>query len=1076
MPSKLSQTRARTTRTVLAVLVVALAAALAGTSWAIPPCPDTGEGCDEPEAPDLVVAVAASPSPATVGEPVTFSVTVTNGGYGRASGITLTSPVPAGTQLASALPSRGTCWTQDPVHCDLGSLDPQESVTVPIVVVPGQTGTVSSTASASVGGEANAADNEASASVPVGLPAGSVAADVALTSGDSPDPATEGETLTYTLSVQNGGPSTAAGVVLRDVLPPEFELSSTSASQGQCQGTTTVTCQLGSLPSGASALVRFTGLPADVGTITSRATVTGAVNDPTAANNAVDETTTVIAAPPRDLRATGLEINQGVQREALPLNTGAPIRYDGVKLVGTAPTVVRLFANRVGGSSRPTLSVPARLEGFVRLPGGGEQSLGPPLSPVSGPRDVPRGGAGVTLAERGDPLGAHAFLLPQSWTDPDRTISLRAVVNPSDSMEAVPECAGCDANNSIKVTDISFERSPSITVSPVQVRHTPAGGSPVIPSPPPQVFRQTRAILPVSDFAFRLRPYVGTIDVSDLANDSTLSRQERSKRVFERIAAFEISNQPGFTIGISKGLVRGLAAPVFYFWPTRFEPIASADEDLPLISVGHEFFHQLGYFHAGRHPDCQVEWPAVDWPPDNRGYIHGVGLDRRLDSGGSPGTFAIKAPSWPTASTQYHDLMSYCASEADAWISTENWGSFGGVFPSGVLPAFGTPTGERVDPGPNEPTLHVLATIDESGAGEILSVRRGHAGVVGGGEDGEGEAAHHRLVVRNADGEQLFAVPVTAGEGHSHDGGGRLSVLSAQVPAKGAERIELVHHGEVLAELERSAHRPTVELLSPTGTDRVGEGQDTTVRWDARDEDGGELTASVEYSTDDGQTWRLLTAGVRGSGARLPSSMLSATETGRVRVTVNDGFNEAVAVSERFSAVGAAPEVRIVEPAPGASLYNDGTLNLFGEAYDDAGNRLDPGGLRWFDGDEPLGQGEALTVTGLAPGHHELRLVARDSRGRTGSAAVSVDMVAAPADFLRLELPDAVDRAADGLTAGVASTVPATLIANGRRFPVDRRMRRVRLPLEPGDAPGVLRLQLVAGGKTTATVRRVARH
>jgi uncharacterized repeat protein (TIGR01451 family) len=1056
--------------TILAALTVGALAALAGTSAAIPDCP--GEQCYELEPPDLAVTMTASPSPARVGEALTFTVTVTNHGDGRASAVRVESPVPSGTRLASALPSQGTCRTEDPVDCDLGSLDPQEAVTVPIVVVPEQAGTVSGSATASVSGDADLADNAASASVPVVLPAGSVAADLALTSGDNPDPATEGETLTYTLTVGNGGPSTAAGVIVRDTLPPHFELSSANASQGQCQGTSSPSCQLGSLASGASARVTITGIPAEVGTFTNHASVTSSLADPKTSDNAAAESTTVAAAPARDLRATGLEITQGVQRETLPANTGAPIRYDGVKLVGTTPTVVRLFGTRAGGSSRPTRDVPARLAGFVRLPGGGEQSLGPPLSPVSGPRDVHRGGAGVTLAERAAPLGAHNFVLPTSWTDPGREIVLRGIVNPSDSLEAVPECAGCGANNTIELTGISFELSPSITVSPVRVTYTRTGGPLIAPSPPSAVFRQTRAILPVSDFAFRLRPYAGTIDVSDIANDATLSWQEQSERVWERIRTFEISNQPGFTIGISKGLVRGLAVPVPYFWPPRWETVASADEDRPLTSVGHELFHQVGFLHAGR--QCGNEWPLVDWPPDNRGYLHGVGLDRRLDSGGSPGAFAVKAPSWPTGATQWYDLMSYCAGESNAWISTDNWQSFGGVFPSGV-PAFGAPSGERSDEGSSDRNLLVLATIDESGVGKILSVQRGRGEVVGGGDDRSGEAAHYHLIVRSAGGEELSSVPLAPGEGHNH-GAGRITALGAQVPAKGAERIELVHHGEVLAERERSPHAPTVDLLSPAATGRVGEGAETTVRWEAHDEDGGELSASVEYSSDDGQTWRLLTTGVRGSEARLPSAMLSATESGRLRVTVNDGFNETVAVSERFSAVGAAPEVRIVEPEAGVSLYNYGTLNVFGEAYDDAGERLDPERLRWFDGDEPLGEGASLTLSGLEPGRHELRLEAHDGSGRAGSASVSVELVAAPPDLLRLGLPRTVDAEADVLTAEVASTVPATLIANGRHFQVDRRTRRLPLPIAPGGDEATLRLELSAGGKTTVAVRRIARH
>lgn len=58
--------------------------------------------------------------------------------------------------------------------------------------------------------------------------------DLALSKGASPDPVSNGDTLTYTLSVANNGLSPATGTTLTDILPPGVSYVSATASQGTC--------------------------------------------------------------------------------------------------------------------------------------------------------------------------------------------------------------------------------------------------------------------------------------------------------------------------------------------------------------------------------------------------------------------------------------------------------------------------------------------------------------------------------------------------------------------------------------------------------------------------------------------------------------------------------------------------------------------------------------------------------------------------------------------------------------------------------------------------------------------------
>jgi uncharacterized repeat protein (TIGR01451 family) len=67
----------------------------------------------------------------------------------------------------------------------------------------------------------------------------------------------QGENVTYTITVTNGGEQTATGVVLSDVLPENVELLSIEALDGGNCDATTVTCDLPDLTTGNSARVKL---------------------------------------------------------------------------------------------------------------------------------------------------------------------------------------------------------------------------------------------------------------------------------------------------------------------------------------------------------------------------------------------------------------------------------------------------------------------------------------------------------------------------------------------------------------------------------------------------------------------------------------------------------------------------------------------------------------------------------------------------------------------------------------------------------------------------------------------------
>jgi uncharacterized repeat protein (TIGR01451 family) len=143
-------------------------------------------------------------------------------------------------------------------------------------------------------------------------------ADLSIAKADAPDPVTEGSDLTYTLTVTNNGPGAATGVTVTDDLPGDLAARSSSASKGSCSGTTTVTCTLGDLASGASATVTIVIRPGSPGSITNTARVSGSQPDPNLANNSATQTTQVSARPAvraRDSRAPVIAV-AGVNRRS----------------------------------------------------------------------------------------------------------------------------------------------------------------------------------------------------------------------------------------------------------------------------------------------------------------------------------------------------------------------------------------------------------------------------------------------------------------------------------------------------------------------------------------------------------------------------------------------------------------------------------------------------------------------------------------------------------------------------------------------------------------------------------------
>jgi aldose sugar dehydrogenase len=125
---------------------------------------------------------------------------------------------------------------------------------------------------------------------------GTASANLAISKTASPNPATSQANVTYRIIVTNNGPSPATNVVLTDPLPvgPAF-VSAVPPANTTCTGTTTVTCNLNSIASGASAIVNITITPQAPGQLSNTASVTANEPDPDSSDNSTTIQTTVNA-------------------------------------------------------------------------------------------------------------------------------------------------------------------------------------------------------------------------------------------------------------------------------------------------------------------------------------------------------------------------------------------------------------------------------------------------------------------------------------------------------------------------------------------------------------------------------------------------------------------------------------------------------------------------------------------------------------------------------------------------------------------------------------------------------------
>jgi hypothetical protein len=816
-----------------------------------------------------------------------------------------------------------------------------------------------------------------------------------------------------------------------------------------------------------------------------------------------------------DVHVTGIEVTQGVQeapcggcvfsdpshvqcetcaagtlpsRDQANGDTPGNADYTGVTMAAGKQTVVRVYANfSRSNCSRPpcTLAANAQLE-VLDSAGHRILLLNPAVNELITPGALRPPSAAcplcVDLATRANPKSSFYFLIPAQDTL-HRSVTFRATVTPQVGPILPGQCGGC-RGNVFTLHGVPFKQPATLTIWPIPLDDEGIPGSPRTALSLSQIFGSVQAVYPNP---VRVLPWDGTLDVEGLGNEDAV--EEVEDRASDNDLSSGVYPVGVFFRGESGGLNGTTPRGPGRLFTDDGPPASIVGDFRPLTMVAHEIGHGMALGHADDahpHPDGSANCggdsngqQGEGWPPDFEGRIQGVGLDLRsfslFQAGSLPTTFVEgfdhsgNSTSNPLKGAKYFDFMSYCPAPAGSglgslagpaggfpplqqyteslyWLSPHNWQRLLDYHaPPQMLPAAADRSGREASGTP----LRVIATVKPGGATTIHDVTPGkrlHLGPTPG--------SPFRIQLRDATGKVLTTVVPATVTIHT-DGVARQGLmLAATLPfSPGTAAVVVTGGGQDLARRTRSAHAPTGRFVSPRRGARVGRARTTVVRWTEHDADGDRLTSDVDYSAHGGHSWRVVAGPEHGTSARISSRLLSASQNGRLRVRISDGFNVTTLTSGRFRAAGAPPMVQIVGAPRRGRVLQMALLPLQGSAYDDAGRPLTGRHLTWYLDRRRIGRGEFALAAHLRAGNTTIRLVATDSHGRKAQAVLPLHVKAVAARYLLFDAPLLVSRRARTVKIRIAASGPATFTIVGRRYAVGLRLRSITVHIRRGKQP-----------------------
>ncbi|NOX60841.1 MAG: hypothetical protein GXP42_02670 [Chloroflexi bacterium] len=702
----------------------------------------------------------------------------------------------------------------------------------------------------------------------------------------------------------------------------------------------------------------------------------------------------------RDLALEKWEVTQGIQSTA-----------NDVPLVAAKPTYVRVYG-RLNSGLRAT-AAEAVLRGFRN----GVELSGSPLYPVANAWQYLEQGANIDRSQR---QAGWLFRLPASWIV-EGELQLQAEIDP----EGV--YADNNPDNDTLEGTFTFTRKAPVCIVFVPVRtHAPRAStsnpnfSPMIdlakrlwPTFAYWTWEQSEDIAEFHLFWFS--PYeipedtwkiLLSLDTRDFfTDDPDLCDDHGATTHYVGMvhAHTNTSTDRGAVLGTAWTEYNDVAWVKF---PREDEqPASPADWNFP--GAGLTLAHELAHNKGRKHVNCGGPEGVDNNYPYPTNQLDFTGPDRHYG-------FDINSRT-PIAPDAASDMMSYCRPR---WISDYNWKAlFNRLGSASDVEKSGQGNGAAPDKweggalvyasGAITPTLHQgelnyawsisPQTMSESMRRKWLRKMTLAFDEVKAADAENGPTPYHlRLVDPNGVVLTDRTVRLTEAIDGIPAGQAQIFTLVFPAPAGTVKRLELLENGQVIAAREIGPNAPQMEILEPEGGEIYDDNM--TIAWRGHDPDGDLPRYQVQYSPDDGRTWRIIATDIphpRFSDAvtlKLDDlSGLPGSEPGkaRIRILASDGFHTSLAVSPAFTLTDRKPKAYIASPTKGQSFAAGELVTLSGAAMDAEDGPLSGEALRWRLDGAFIGAGEALQTAGLAPGEHKAELRANDSNNQTGSADVT---------------------------------------------------------------------------------------
>jgi uncharacterized repeat protein (TIGR01451 family) len=244
-------------------------------------------------APDMAVSMTG-PASVNAGTAATYIITASNLGPGTATGVTVSSSLPAtGAFLVTNgfSASLGTCTqVSTNITCALGNMASGSTATLTVTLNVTSRIVIGASVSSTVA-DPNPLNNTVSMATSIASPPPTAATtDIQVTGSANNGGPTVGSTDTYTWQIRNAQNQTATNVVFSNPLPPGLLYVSAFSSVGTCTAPApgssgTISCSAPSLGNGQTMTVNIAVTVAQAGTITTTGSATFSGTDTNPANN-----------------------------------------------------------------------------------------------------------------------------------------------------------------------------------------------------------------------------------------------------------------------------------------------------------------------------------------------------------------------------------------------------------------------------------------------------------------------------------------------------------------------------------------------------------------------------------------------------------------------------------------------------------------------------------------------------------------------------------------------------------------------------------------------------------------------